>query len=60
VAAIDRAVRTAVALPNVQERLKSLTMQVVPNSTPAVAAEYLRSEMATWEPIVRAAGIRAN
>jgi tripartite-type tricarboxylate transporter receptor subunit TctC len=60
VTAIDRAVRAAVALPNVQERLKSLTMQVVANSTPALAAEYLRSEMATWEPIVRAAGIRAN
>jgi len=32
----------------------------VPNSTPASAAEYLRSEMGVWEPIVRAAGITAG
>ncbi|HEV7263698.1 MAG TPA: tripartite tricarboxylate transporter substrate binding protein [Falsiroseomonas sp.] len=58
--AIHRAVTAAVAQPNVQERLKGLAMQVVSGSTPASAAEYLRSEMATWEPVVRAAGIRAN
>jgi tripartite-type tricarboxylate transporter receptor subunit TctC len=60
VAAINRAVNAAVALPNVKERLTELTVQLVPNSTPASAAEYLRSEMGVWEPIVRAAGITAN
>jgi tripartite-type tricarboxylate transporter receptor subunit TctC len=35
-------------------------MQVVRDSTPESAAAYLRSEMAVWEPVVRAAGIRAN
>jgi tripartite-type tricarboxylate transporter receptor subunit TctC len=60
VQAVNRAVNAAVNLPNVQERLKGLAMQVVTNSTPASAAEYLRSEMATLEPVVRAAGIRAN
>ncbi len=60
VEAINRAVNAAVALPAVQERLVGLTMQVVRDSTPASAAAYLRSEMELWEPVVRAAGIRAE
>jgi tripartite-type tricarboxylate transporter receptor subunit TctC len=58
--AINRSVNAAIALPAVQERLVGLTMQVVRDSTPASAAAYLRSEMAVWEPVVRAAGIRAE
>jgi tripartite-type tricarboxylate transporter receptor subunit TctC len=58
--AINRAVTAAVELPNVQERLTSLAMQVVRGSTPASAAEYLRSEIGVWEPLVRAANIRAD
>jgi tripartite-type tricarboxylate transporter receptor subunit TctC len=58
--AINRAVNAAIAVPAVQERLLGLTMQVVRDSTPESAAAYLRSEMAVWEPVVRAAGIRAN
>jgi len=58
--AVNRAVNAAVALPAVQERLVGLTMQVVRDSTPASAAAYLRSEMEVWEPVVRAAGIRAE
>jgi tripartite-type tricarboxylate transporter receptor subunit TctC len=60
VEAINRAVNAALALPAVQERLSSLTMQVVRDSTPASAAAYLRSEMELWEPVIRAAGIRAD
>ena len=60
VEAINRAVNAAVALPNVQTRLRDLTMQLVPNSTPASAAAYLTSEIGVWEPLVRAAGITAN
>ena len=60
VEAVNRAVNAAVQLPHARSRLTELTMQVVPNSTPASAAEYLRSEMGVWEPIVRAAGITAG
>lgn len=60
VEAVNRAVSAAVQLPHVRSRLTELTMQVVPNSTPASAADYLRSEMGVWEPIVRAAGITAG
>jgi tripartite-type tricarboxylate transporter receptor subunit TctC len=60
VEAVNRAVTAAASLPAVQERLQGLAMQTVRNSTPASAGEYLRSEMGVWEPIVRAAGIRAD
>jgi len=57
---VNQAVNRAVNVPAVKERLLSFTMQVVSDSTPESAAAYLRSEMAVWEPLVRAAGIRAN
>jgi tripartite-type tricarboxylate transporter receptor subunit TctC len=60
VQAVNAAVNAAAGLPHVQERLQGLAMQTVRGSTPASAAAYLRSEMAVWEPIVRAAGITAN
>lgn len=42
------------------DRLTEMAMEVVPNSTPASATAFLASEMAKWEPIIRAAGIRAD
>jgi hypothetical protein len=44
----------------VKRRLTEMTMQVVTDSTPQSAAEFLRAEMAKWEPIIREAGIRVN
>ncbi|MGG5810309.1 tripartite tricarboxylate transporter substrate binding protein [Falsiroseomonas sp. CW058] len=58
--AINRSVNAAVNLPAVRARLTELAMQVVPDSTPASAADYLRSEIGVWEPLVRAANIRAD
>ena len=58
--AANRAVNAAVNIPAVKERLLSFAMQVVSDSTPESAAAYLRSEIAVWEPLVRAAGIRAG
>ncbi|MGX9963017.1 Bug family tripartite tricarboxylate transporter substrate binding protein [Roseomonas sp. F4] len=58
--AVNRAVNAAVNLPAVKERLLGLAMQVVGDSTPDSAAAYLRSEIGVWEPLVRAANIRAN
>jgi len=60
VQAINRAVNAAASLPAVQAKLMDLTMQVVRDSTPESAAAYLQSEMAVWEPLVRAANITAN
>jgi tripartite-type tricarboxylate transporter receptor subunit TctC len=58
--AIHRSVVAAVGQPAVRERLTGLAMQVPAETTPATAAAYLRSEIATWEPLVRAANIRAE
>ncbi len=60
VAAINAAVNRALENANVQTRLRDLAMEVTRGSTPASAAQFLASEMAKWEPIIRAAGIRAE
>ncbi|MFN6954823.1 MAG: Bug family tripartite tricarboxylate transporter substrate binding protein [Acetobacteraceae bacterium] len=60
VRAINAAVNAAIAQPTVRERLVGLAMEVVANSTPESAAAYLRSEIGVWEPLVRAANIRAG
>ena len=60
VRAINAAVNAALAQPAVRERLVGLAMEVVGDSTPESAAEYLRREIGVWEPLVRAAGIRAS
>jgi tripartite-type tricarboxylate transporter receptor subunit TctC len=60
VPALNQAVNRVVQMPAIKEKLTGLTMEVVTNSTPDSAAAFLRSEMAKWEPIVRAAGITAS
>ena len=55
--ALNQAINRVMAMPTVRERLSSLTMEVVSNSTPASSAAFLRSEMAKWEPIIRERGI---
>jgi len=60
VRAINTAVNRAVGLDAVRNRLTELTMQVVPNSTPESTAQFLNAEIAKWEPIIRAVGIRVE
>jgi len=60
VRAINAAVNRALGLGAVRNRLTELTMQVVPNSTPESAAQFLNAEITKWEPIIRAAGIRVE
>jgi len=60
IATINAAVNQAVRQPEVQRRLTELTMTVVTDSTPDSAAQFLASEMAKWEPIIRSAGIRTD
>ncbi|MGG5818128.1 tripartite tricarboxylate transporter substrate binding protein [Falsiroseomonas sp. HW251] len=57
---IARSVAGVAAQPGVRGRLTELAMQLVPESTPQMATDYLRSEIAVWEPLVRAANIRAD
>ena len=58
IAAVHAALGRAVTV--LTDRLTEMAMEVVPNSNPASATAFLASEMAKWEPIIRAAGIRAD
>lgn len=60
VRAINAAENAALAQPGVRERRASLAIEVVTNSTPDSAAECLRRQIAIWEPLLRAANIRAD
>jgi tripartite-type tricarboxylate transporter receptor subunit TctC len=60
VRAANAAVNRALGQDSVRNRLRDLTMQTMEGSTPESAAEFLRAEMAKWEPIIRAANIRAD
>lgn len=60
VLAINAAFNRALAVPAVQERLVQMTMNVVTDSTPESAADFLRSETAKWTPVIRGAGIRPS
>jgi tripartite-type tricarboxylate transporter receptor subunit TctC len=60
VRAINAAGNAALAQPGVRERRASLAIEVVRNSTPGSAAEYLRRQIGIWEPLLRAANIRAD
>jgi tripartite-type tricarboxylate transporter receptor subunit TctC len=61
-APVVNAIHAAVtrAVTQVAPRLTEMAMEVVQGSTPASAAAFLASEMAKWEPVIRAAGIRAD
>lgn len=60
VRAINTAVNRALVLEPVRNRLTEMTMQVVRDSTPESTAAFLNAEIAKWEPIIRAAGIKVE
>jgi tripartite-type tricarboxylate transporter receptor subunit TctC len=60
VTAANAAFNRAAAVPAVQQRLTDLAMRVISDSTPASAAEWLRSETAKWEGLIREANIRVD
>ena len=58
--AVNAAVNQAIATPAIAQRLRDLTMEVTAGGTPEQASNFLAAEIAKWEPIIRAAGIRAG
>ena len=58
VALLNAAVDRVLADPEVARHLEGQAIRVVPDSTPASAAEFLRAEVARWEQVVREAGIK--
>ena len=60
IAAVNAAFNRAGAEGVVQTRLGDLAMRLVTDSTPATAAQWLRSETDKWEGLIRAANIRVE
>ncbi|SDE20615.1 Bug family tripartite tricarboxylate transporter substrate binding protein [Belnapia rosea] len=58
VARLAEASAEAAAEPEFQAFLRSVSVEPVPGSTPARTADFIRSERAKWEPIIRATGLR--
>ncbi|HZH45269.1 MAG TPA: tripartite tricarboxylate transporter substrate-binding protein [Roseococcus sp.] len=58
--AANAAFNRALANQALRTRLTEQAMEVVPDSTPDSAAAFLAAEIAKWEPIIRARGIKAG
>lgn len=58
--AANAAFNRVAAQASVQQRLSDLAMRLVSDSTPASAGEWLRSETAKWETLIREANIRVE
>jgi tripartite-type tricarboxylate transporter receptor subunit TctC len=50
---ISKALSRVMEKPSVQEKLTQLGIQVISQSSPAMASEYVASEIARWTPIVK-------
>ena len=57
---LNEAINKVMAMESVKKRLADLTMETKSDSTPASTADYLAAEMAKWEPIIKAAGIKVD
>ena len=60
VSAVNAALNKVMAMDSVKQRLSDLTMETRSDTTPATARKWLDDEIAKWEPIIRAAGIKAD
>ncbi|HEY8611600.1 MAG TPA: tripartite tricarboxylate transporter substrate binding protein [Roseomonas sp.] len=57
---INEAFNKVMAMESVKQRLSDLTMETRSDTTPATAKKWLDDEIAKWEPIIKAAGIKAD
>jgi tripartite-type tricarboxylate transporter receptor subunit TctC len=60
VTAVNQAVNRVMAMDSVKQRLSDLTIETRSDTTPETAKKWLDDEIAKWEPIIRAAGIKAD
>jgi tripartite-type tricarboxylate transporter receptor subunit TctC len=58
--AINAAANRALEVDSLRNRLTEMTVEVVRGSTPDSAAAFLASEIAKWEPVIAAAGIKVE
>lgn len=57
---VNEVVNKVMAMESVKQRLSDLTLTTRSDTTPATAKKWLDDEIAKWEPIIRAAGIKAD
>ncbi|WP_426956913.1 Bug family tripartite tricarboxylate transporter substrate binding protein [Muricoccus radiodurans] len=60
VTAVNAAVNRVMGMESVKQRLSDLTMETRSDSTPETTKSFMEAEIGKWEPIIRAAGIRAD
>jgi tripartite-type tricarboxylate transporter receptor subunit TctC len=54
---LNESVNTVMREDRVRQRFSEMTIETRSDTTPETAAQWLQSEMAKWEPLVKAAGI---
>ena len=60
VAALSDAINKALADPVILKRLQDVGVDPTPGGTPEKLAEFIRSELAKWAPIINASGARVD
>jgi tripartite-type tricarboxylate transporter receptor subunit TctC len=60
VAALSDAINKALADPVILKRLQDVGVDPTPGGTPGKLAEFIRSELAKWAPIINASGARVD
>ena len=60
VRALNENVNKVMRDPRTQQRFAEMTIEPRSDTTPESATQWLHSEMAKWEPLVRAAGIKPS
>ncbi|MEJ0067560.1 MAG: tripartite tricarboxylate transporter substrate-binding protein [Pseudomonadota bacterium] len=60
IARLNDAKNTALAEPAIANRITEIGVEVTPGSTPAQLATFVREQLATWTPIIKAAGIEMD
>ncbi len=57
---VNRAINEALADPKVANALEVAGIQPTPGSTPASTADFLKTELAKWAPIIKASGAHVD
>ena len=57
---LNEARTKALSEPALAERLAEIGVEVTPDSSPAQLASFLKEQLATWTPIIKAAGVEMD
>ena len=60
IARLNDAKNRALSEPTVASRILEIGVEVTPGSTPAQLAAFLQDQLATWTPIIKAAGVEMD